>query len=519
MNIETRNLKFSDYESLKEAMVKAYHNWQTAYWKEYHIQKLIDVFPEGQLCVIVDGKIAACALSIIVNYNDYGDEHTYKDITGNFTFNTHNPDGDVLYGIEVFVHPDFRGMRVGRRLYDARKILCENLNLQRIVAGGRIPNFSKFSDMMGAKEYFQKVDAKEIYDPTLSFQLANDFHVIKLMKNYMPGDEESKEFATLIEWNNIFYQPEKSSLHKRKSNVKLGLVQWQMRSYKNIEELYSHMEFFVDTVSGYQCDFILFPELFNAPLMAESNHLTEAESIRDLAKYTAPIHQKFKELAVAYNVNIITGSMPIMENEKLYNAGYLCHRNGTSERFDKLHITPNERNYWGMNGGSQLKAFDTDCGKIGILICYDVEFPELGRILADEGMQILFVPFLTDTQNAFTRVKHCAMARAIENECFVAIAGSVGNLPKVKNMDIQYAQSAVFTPGDFSFPTNGIKSEATPNTETVLIVDVDLDLLKELHIHGSVTNLKDRRKDLYSLDRIIPTETFIPTLLQPELSH
>ena len=81
--------------------------------------------------------------------------------------------------------------------------------------------------------------------------------------------------------------------------------------------------------------------------------------------------------------------------------------------------------------------FDTDCGKVGVLICYDCEFPELVRLMALQGMQLLIVPFLTDTQNAFSRVRLCAMARAVENECFVAIAGSVGNLPKVKNMDIQ----------------------------------------------------------------------------------
>jgi predicted amidohydrolase len=162
---------------------------------------------------------------------------------------------------------------------------------------------------------------------------------------------------------------------------------------------------------------------------------------------------------------------------------------------------PNEERIWGMKGGGKFKTFNTDCGRIGILICYDVEFPELSRLLADEGMDILFVPFLTDTQSGFSRVRHCAQARAIENECFVAIAGSVGNLPNVHNMDIQYAQSMVLTPCDFPFPTNGIKSEATPNTEMILISDVDVDLLTELHNHGSVNNLKDRRKDLYRLDR------------------
>ncbi|MGB7842414.1 MAG: nitrilase-related carbon-nitrogen hydrolase, partial [Salinimicrobium sp.] len=103
--------------------------------------------------------------------------------------------------------------------------------------------------------------------------------------------------------------------------------------------------------------------------------------------------------------------------------------------------------------------------------------------------------------NGYSRVRLCAQSRAVENECYVAIAGSVGNLPKVNNMDIQYAQSAVFTPSDFSFPVNGIKAEATPNTESTLLVDVDLDLLKELHTFGSVRNLTDRRHDLYSLKK------------------
>ncbi len=151
-----------------------------------------------------------------------------------------------------------------------------------------------------------------------------------------------------------------------------------------------------------------------------------------------------------------------------------------------------------MQGGDEIKVFDTDSGKIGILICYDVEFPELSRMMADKGMKILFVPFLTDTQNGYIRVRNCAMARAIENECYVAIAGSVGNLPKVNNMDIQFAQSAV-SRLLICFSHQWNKAEATPNTEMTLIVDVDLDLLKELHSFGSVRNLTDRRKDLYEL--------------------
>ncbi len=157
-----------------------------------------------------------------------------------------------------------------------------------------------------------------------------------------------------------------------------------------------------------------------------------------------------------------------------------------------------------------VQTFDTDCARIGVLICYDVEFPELSRIMADQGMQILFVPFLTDTQNGYSRVRVCAQARAIENECFVAIAGSVGNLPRVHNMDIQYAQSGVFTPCDFAFPTDGKRAEATPNTEMILVSDVDLDLLNELHTYGSVRNLRDRRHDLYEPE----TEALTPYVMK-----
>ena len=165
----------------------------------------------------------------------------------------------------------------------------------------------------------------------------------------------------------------------------------------------------------------------------------------------------------------------------------------------KLHITPQERRDWVIEGGDDLQVFDTDAGRVGILICYDVEFPELGRLLADQDMDILFVPFWVDTKNGYLRVRHCAQARAIENECYVVICGSVGNLPSIENLDIQYAQSAVFTPSDFAFPHDAVLAETTPNTEMIIFSDLDLTRLTVVRAEGSVTNLKDRRKDLFDL--------------------
>jgi predicted amidohydrolase len=497
--IELTYLNINDYNNIYELMQDEYKNLKDSSWDKKDIEKLIDIFQRGQVALRIDGEFAGFALSIIVEYSEFDDNHTYEQITGNYTFHTHNPKGDILYGIDVFIKKKFRGLRLGRRLYHYRKELCEDLNLKGIIFGGRLPNYRKYSKNISPKEYIQKVKSKEIHDPVLNFQMSNDFSVRRVVKGYLKGDDDSCEYAAILSWDNIYYKKTKKNPQLDKTIIRLGLIQWQVRTYNTIEEVLEQAEYFIDSVSRYKSDFALFPEFFNAPLMAAYNHLSEPEAIREMAKFTQRFKNEFSNLAITYNINIITGSMPEVIDGHLYNVGFLCKRDGSIEKYSKIHITPDEEKVWGLKGGNQIKTFNTDSGKIGILICYDSEFPELGRILAKEGMEILFVPFLTDTQSGYARVKLCARARAIENECYVAIAGCVGNLPNVNNMDIHYAQSAVFTPCDFSFPSNGINAESTPNTEMILVTDVDLDLLKNLHTFGSVNNLKDRRTDLYEL--------------------
>jgi len=292
-NIELKFLSMDDYEELKEAMLVSYESIPDAYWKKHQIQTLIDKFQEGQVVIKIDGEIAGCAFAIIVEYDKFSDHHTYKEITGNYTFDTHTDKGDILYGIDVFIKPKFRGLRLGRRLYDYRKELCEKLNLKGIAFGGRIPNYHKYENELSPKQYIEKVKRKEINDPVLNFQISNDFHPSKILKGYLEGDEASGEFSVLLEWDNIYYEKPSKITTSKKKIVRLGLIQWQMRPYKNVEELIQQAEYFIDTVSGYRSDFALFPEFFNAPLMAENNHLSEPDAIRELAKHTHDIIQKF----------------------------------------------------------------------------------------------------------------------------------------------------------------------------------------------------------------------------------
>ncbi len=499
MKVEIRLLKLSDYDDLYEAMALAYKGLREGPWEHGEVAELIRRFPDGQIAVTVDDKVVGCALALIIDYKRFGDSHTYNQITDNGRFRTHTDEGDVLYGIDVFVHPDHRGLRLARRLYSARKDICRRWNLKSIMAGGRIPGYKNHAAEMSPSEYIEKVRSKEIYDAILTFQLSNGFHVRKLLRNYLPSDSASRQSATLLEWDNVDYELDPYSIESPKSVIRIGVVQWQMRPASTIANIIDQVEYFVDTVSDYESDFILFPEFFSAPLMSKFNQLGQAEAMRKLAEATPEILKKLQEFAVSYNVNIVAGSLPVVEDGQLYNVAHLCRRDGTQAHVKKVHITPSEQEAYGMCGGSSIHSLDTDCGKIGILICYDVEFPELSRLLCEEGADILFVPFMTDLQTGFNRVRHCAQARAIENECYVAIAGSVGNLPRVDNMDIQYARSAVFSPSDFAFPPDGVVAEATPNTEMALLADIDLSLLKRLREHGSVRNRKDRRDDLYEL--------------------
>ena len=493
-----RNITKEDYEDIRQIMDKAYKGMGES-WKPKEFKTLLNLFPEGQICIEDKGRVVAAALALIIDYGDLELNHSYEDIVAQGRFTSHDPGGDYLYGIDMFVHEEYRGMRLGRRLYDARKELCEHLNLKGIIVGGRIPGYAEHYKELTPSQYIAKVRNREIVDSVLTFQLANDFHPKRALKNYIPEDTKSRSYAVLLEWNNIFYEAKKKIVWGRKSNVRLGAVQWQMRSFTSVKDFLKQVEFFVDVVSGYNADLLLLPELFNAPLMARYNQEDPPQAMRSLAKFTTRLRNEMLQMAISYNINICTGSLPEYRDGKLYNVSFLCRRDGTWDSQYKIHITPDEREYWGLQGGDKLSVFNTDVGKIGILVCYDVEFPELARILAQQGLQILLVPFWCDTKNSYLRVRRCAQARAIENECYVAISGSVGNLPKVENMDIQYSQSAIFTPSDFAFPHDSVAAEATPNTEMTLIADLDLDLLKEVRKFGSVRNLESRRSDIYSV--------------------
>lgn len=495
--IKCRNITIEDYPDISNLQLECFPGMKP--WSREQFESILSIFPQGQFCIVYNEKLVASSCALIILRREYADTASWNELTNQGYITNHDAEGDTLYGMEIMVHPEFRLMKLARRLYEARKKLTRELNLKSILIGGRIPSYHRFAKKMSVEEYVQQVIDKKIYDEVLTAHVSNGFILKKLLPGYLPNDKESCGYGTFMEWTNLLYIDRKQKNEKQDPYVRISCIQYEMRMINNFEEFASNCEYFVDVASDYRSDFIVFPEMLTMQLLTFLPKEKPADAVRSLNLYTAQYIEMFTHLAIQFNVNIIGGSHFVVEDDNLYNVSYLFKRDGTYAKQYKIHITPHEKKWWGVKAGDEMKVFNTDCGKIAISLCYDIEFPELSRIAASKGANIIFVPFNTDVRRSYLRVRYCAQARAIENQVYIVLSGAVGNLPKVDNLDIHYAQSAILTPSDIEFHREGLAAEAPPNVETAIVQELDMNLLKRNREFGSVQTWADRRTDLYQL--------------------
>ena len=505
-NLIIRNAARADVPALLALMERVYGGAGMGGYPEGALIGQINNFPQGQFVVLADDKVVGYCATFRIAGDVALKPHTWTEITGNGYASRHDPGGEWLYGMEVVVDPDYRNYRIGQRLYNERKKPCQRLDLKGIVFAGRLPTLARrVKRFDSVEDYVEQVKQKKQRDPVLSFQLRNGFEVIGVIPNYLKEDRESLGYGVHLVWRNPKVPQDQDVGVKKRyggrlpDTVRVGTVQYMQRRVRSFEEFIGMIEYFVDVVADYQGDFVVFPELFTLQLLSiEDQELTPAESIEALTKYTPRFVEALRDMALRFNINIIGGSHPTrMASGRVENIAYVFLRDGRVHEQPKIHPTPNEAYWWNIEGGETLNAIETDCGPIGVLICYDSEFPELARHLTDQGIGILFVPFCTDERQSYLRVRYCCQARAVENQLYVVMSGNVGNLPNVANMDIQYAQSCVLTPCDFPFARDGIAADTTPNVETVAFADLRPETLAVARNNGTVQNLRDRRHDLY----------------------
>ena len=470
------------------------------------IRSQITTFPEGQFIVSYEGEVVGYAATFITTEAAALAAHSWAAITGGGFASNHTSGGDWLYGMEVMVDPARRRLRIGHRLYEARRALCEAHDLKGIVFGGRLPGYesrrAKFPD---PADYLDAVINKSARDPVIGFHLKMGFEAIGLLHNYNPDDTESGGMATHMVWRNPAADGVTDALPvNRRDNqkVRVATVQLQMRDVGSEAEFYGNVEYFVAIAANYGSDFAVFPEYFTHSLLTLDKTMDPPDiALAKQTERTPDFIATMRQMAISRNINIIGGSHPTKTDDgEITNVAYIFLRDGSVFQQPKIHPTPDERTTWNVIGGDSMNVIQTDCGPIGVMVCYDSEFPELPRRLADQGARIMFVPFQTDSRQGHLRVRYCCQARAIENQCFVVTSGNVGNLPHVDNLDINYAQSAILTPSDYPFARDGIAAEASENVEQIIFADLDLALLDWARAEGAVQNFNDRRPELYSVE-------------------
>ncbi|MFE8071088.1 bifunctional GNAT family N-acetyltransferase/carbon-nitrogen hydrolase family protein [Marinobacteraceae bacterium S3BR75-40.1] len=503
-----RNAELSDIPQIVELSERVYDGTGMYGYTAGPLTGQINTFPEGQFVAMVGDRVVGYCATFRIAEQLALRSHSWTTITGNGYASRHDPEGDWLYGMEVCVDPEYRGYRIGQRLYNQRKRLCEELGLKGIVFGGRLPTWRKRHKRFETiDDYVEAVRQKKQRDPVLSFQLYNNFEIHGIIPHYLDADLDSMGYAIHLIWRNPRVSQEAAGERGKRygqrlpDSVRVGTVQYQQRRVASFEEFADIVRYFVDVVATYKGDFVVFPELFVLQLLSIDNRKqSPAEAMRQIAQYLEPYKTLMRELALRHNINIIGGSHPVVENGRVDNVAFVFLRDGQVFQQGKIHPTPSEAYWWNIEGGDRVDAIDTDCGPIGVLICYDVEFPELTRHLVDQGIQILFVPFCTDERQSYLRVRYCCQARAVENQIYVVMSGNVGNLPNVANMELQYGQSCILTPCDFPFARDGIAADTTPNAEAVSFADLRLQDLTLARNSGTVKNLQDRRHDLYNVN-------------------
>ena len=504
--LEVRQAKRTDISGIAKLIERAYPNLPP--YKLGELRGQVNNFPEGVFVAILDGEIVGYCASSRVTESMAFSPHDWEEISGNGFGTRHVPTGEWLYGYEMCVDPEQRGVRIGKRLYEARRALAEQLDLHGIVFAGRMPGYDRARRTKKAdspEDYVQKIVEGKLRDQVINFQLANGFAPIGVLKRYLPEDKRSRGHAAHMVWRNPYVDPNEPPAHRIPRGVdsaRIATVQLQARAVESFEEFIRNVEYFVDVAADYRCDFVLFPEMFTMSLLSfAKKKMSPQEAIDALSDFTPRISEELNRMAMEHNINIIGGSHPTRaEDGDIQNVALIALRDGALHHQEKIHPTPNERYWWKIKGGDTIDTIQTDRGPIGVLICYDSEFPELARRLVDEGARIIFVPFCTDSREAYMRVRYCCQARAIENQCYVVMSGNVGNLPGVDNMDIQYAQSCILTPCDLPFARDGIAAEASENVETLTISDINLEDLSWARSEGTVRNLADRRYDLYHIE-------------------
>lgn len=273
--------------------------------------------------------------------------------------------------------------------------------------------------------------------------------------------------------------------------MKLAAAAYPLTEFAHFDDYATHLAAWVADAASKGADLLTFPEYGAMELASLGGRAVAADleaALHEVARWKPAVDAAHIGLAAQHGVHILGASGPVFSGTRPVNRATLYGPSGIIGHQDKQIMTRFERETWDVVAGQGLTTFDTDLGRIGVVICYDSEFPLLSRALVEQGAEILLAPSCTDSLAGFTRVRVGSMARALENQCVVVHAPTVGLCDFCPAVDENIGAASIYGPPDRGFPPTGILAEGGMNSPGWTIADVSLEAIREVRRDGRVLN-------------------------------
>jgi len=276
------------------------------------------------------------------------------------------------------------------------------------------------------------------------------------------------------------------------STLRLALAQYPITAPSRLDRFWSKLESVVGDAAAGGTQLLVLPEYASMEVAACFPGAGTAAAELAAVSLAAPtLLQGFRDLAQRYHIWLLPGTLPWADGGRVVNRAPLIDPRGRVATQEKSVMTRFEAERWGVCPGAAPRVFATDWGTVGIAICYDVEFPQLVRAQAEAGAWLVLVPSCTDSIHGFNRVRLSARARALENQCFVAISPTVGMAPALASVDENHGYAAVFGPVDRGFPEDGVIARGVLDEAGLVFADLEPNSLEAVRSDGAVRNFRD----------------------------
>ncbi|GLS88287.1 amidohydrolase [Cypionkella aquatica] len=271
----------------------------------------------------------------------------------------------------------------------------------------------------------------------------------------------------------------------------LAAAAYPLSSLVDFAEYADKITIWVEDAVALGARLLVFPEYGSMELTSLASRAISENleaALHEVARHGPAVDALHCQLAAKHKLYILGASAPYFGNARPTNRATFYGPSGIIGHQDKQMMTRFERETWDVVAGDPLQVFDTPLGKIGVLICYDSEFPLLARSLIEAGAQIILVPSCTDTLAGYTRVKVGAMARALEGQCVVVHAPTVGFCDFCPAVDENVGAAAIYGPSDKGFPETGILAQTAVNQSGWAVAEIELAAIDAVRATGSVFN-------------------------------